>query len=92
MIKNNKFIHIKGEYWRFNNENNKINITIKDSYKLIPMALCEFGRSFKLDVKKEIMPYGIYTEENINKIYVNINEAIETLINQIKNKFYNKEK
>ena len=56
------------------------------------MALCEFGRSFKLDVKKEIMPYGIYTEENINKIYVNINEAIETLINQIKNKFYNKEK
>ena len=44
------------------------NIKIKDSLKLINMPLRNFGNSFKLSVEKEIMPYSIYTEENIVKM------------------------
>ena len=41
--KNNQFIYIKGEFYRYNNPNQSTNITIKDSYRLIPMALSDFG-------------------------------------------------
>ena len=36
------------------------------------MPLRHVGESFKLDVTKDIMPYPIYTQENINKVYVPI--------------------
>ena len=54
----------------------KINLKIKDSNKLIQMKLADFGKSFKLDVQKEIMPYKIYTEENIKKRNIPILKAI----------------
>ena len=53
--KNNKFIQIKGELHRCNNPNQVLQITIKDSYRLIPMALSEFGECFNL-VSKQVMP------------------------------------
>ena len=52
-------------------------ITIKDSYNLISMPLKKFGETFKLDTEKEIMPYAIYTHENIQKQYIPINEALK---------------
>ena len=90
--KNNKFIYIKGEFNRYNNPDQIINITIKDSYRLIPMALSEFGECFKLDVEKEIMPYDLYTEENLNREYVPIKDAIGVITRSIKLKFYKKNK
>ena len=36
------------------------------------MPLRNVGKSFKLDVTKDIMPYPIYTQENMNKVYVPI--------------------
>ena len=39
------------------------------------MSLKKFGKSFNLDVEKEIMPYQLYTQENINKVYVPIFNA-----------------
>ena len=39
---------------------NTITIIIKDSYKLIPMPLRDFGKCFNLDCHKEVMPYGVY--------------------------------
>ena len=44
----------------------KIKIVIKYSYGLIPMALREFGECFKFDCHKEVMPYEIYTYENVS--------------------------
>ena len=38
---------MKGEVQRYNNPNQVIQITIKDSYRLIQMALSEFGECFK---------------------------------------------
>ena len=35
---------------------------------MINMPLKTFGKSFKLDVEKEIMPYQLYTQDNIDKI------------------------
>ena len=39
------------------------------------MPLNKFGKSFKLDVEKEIMPYPLYTQDNIDKVYVPIFNA-----------------
>ena len=53
----------------------KIDIQIKDSVKIINMPLKKFGKSFKLDVEKEIMPYQLYTQDNIDKVYVPVFNA-----------------
>lgn len=90
--KNNKFIQIKGEFHRYNDYKQPVLITIKDSYRLIPMALHEFGECFNLDVSKEVMPYAIYNEENIQKEYVPITEAIEAIKKSIQHKYYTSEK
>jgi len=47
-----------------------LNLEIKDSMKMINMPLKKFGKSFGLDVKKEIMPYDLYSEENVNKTFI----------------------
>ena len=57
-MKRGIFLQIKATYYNPIRKN-KINIIVKDSYKLIPMALREFGKCFKPDVNKEVMPYGV---------------------------------
>jgi len=54
-------------------------VTIKDSYNLISMSLASFGKTFKLDTEKEVIPYTIYTHENIKKQFVPIDEAIKLI-------------
>jgi hypothetical protein len=51
-------------------------ITIKDSYNLITMKLNKFGKTFKLNTEKEVMPYSVYTHENIAKRFVSLNEIL----------------
>ena len=50
--KNNKFMQIKREFHTYNNPNQVIQITFKDSYRIIPMALSDFGECFNFEVKK----------------------------------------
>ena len=45
-------------------------IDILDSYKMIPAPLSSFGKMFKLDQEKEVMPHDLYTEDNVEKRYV----------------------
>jgi hypothetical protein len=52
-------------------------ITIKDSYNLISMPLRNFGKTFKLDTEKEVMPYSVYTHENIAKRFVSLEEILK---------------
>ena len=66
---------------------NKTEIAIKDSYRLIPMALHEFGKCFTLDCHKEIMPYAIYTYENVSLGVCRIQDALNVLKKQDKQQF-----
>lgn len=65
---------------------NNFNIKIKDSYKLITEPLRKFPKMFKLQSKKEAMPYKFYNNDNIedilnNKLY-NINDILPYFKNQ----------
>ena len=46
---------------------------------MIPTALREFGECFKLDCHKEVMPYEIYTYENVSMGVCRIQDAIDVL-------------
>jgi hypothetical protein len=37
-----------------------LKVELKDSLQVIPMRLSEFGETFKLPIKKEVMPYELY--------------------------------
>ena len=45
---------------------NRIKIVAKCSYELIPLPLRGFSECFNLDCHKEVMPYGVYTHQNID--------------------------
>ena len=53
------------------------NIYFRDSYSLIPTGLKKFGPMFKLLIEKEFLPYSIYTDININKRYVKLEEILK---------------
>ena len=44
-----------------------LDIRFMDSYKMIPMALAQFGKSFNIEQKKEVMPYKLYTAEFVEE-------------------------
>ena len=86
IVKGGRFLQIKATY--YNPKAKKtINIIVKDSYKLIPMALIEFGKCFKLDVNKEVMPYNVYTYEHVNMGACSIQSALDTLKDDDKQHF-----
>ena len=58
IVKSYRFLQVTATYYNPIRQNN-IKIVIKNSYRLIPMALREFGECFKLDCHKEVMPYYI---------------------------------
>ena len=54
----------------------ELEIKVKCSLKMINMPLKKFGKCFGLDVKKEIMPYDLYSEENILETYIPLEECL----------------
>ena len=75
MINRSKFL-LRG-YGKFYFGKKKFfQVEIQDSYAIIASPLRDFGKMFQLDVKKEIMPYHIYTQENVKKQYIKI-DAIQ---------------
>ena len=69
------------------NLKNTTNIIVKHSYKLIPMALRYFGKCFKLDVSKEVMPYSVYTYGNVTMGACSIQSALDILKDDDKQHF-----
>lgn len=69
----------------------KLKIYIKCSYHLISAPLKKFGKMFKLEQGKEIMPYDLYNETDaIDKVFFNIDYVLNTYINEDdKNQFLN---
>jgi hypothetical protein len=67
----------------FINGKKKIRIQIKDSYNLISSPLKSFGKMFKLESGKEIMPYDLYNEVgNIKKKFIDIDYVLEKYISK----------
>ena len=61
---------------RYYNYGKYVDIQIRCSLKMINMPLSKFGGAFGLDIKKEIMPYDLYSEENVGKTYVPLDECL----------------
>ena len=57
----------------------KIKIQIQDSYALIPSPLRDFGKMFNLTIKKEILPYNLYTQNNIDEELISLDKCIEAV-------------
>jgi hypothetical protein len=49
-----------------------IKVLLKDSYSVITMPLSKFGKCFGLEQSKEILPYNLYTKNNVNKKFIDI--------------------
>lgn len=64
----------EGFYYNFGKV---VKIEVKDSIKMINMPLRKFGKTFNLKTKKEIMPYNLYSEENVKETYIDINECLK---------------
>jgi hypothetical protein len=71
--KNNGLMSGKSLYYY---KNKCISLNIRDSLKLINMPLSKFGECFNLETEKEIMPYDLYTEENVKKRYVALKDCL----------------
>jgi len=52
---------------------------IKDTYAMIDSKLADFSSMFNLDYGKEIFPYGLYTQDSVQKTIMPISEAIRFL-------------
>ena len=78
IVKSNRFLQIKATYYN-PVAKKKINIIVKYNYKLIPMPLRDFGKCFKLDGHKEVMPYGVYTYENVSMGVCSIQSALYSI-------------
>jgi hypothetical protein len=65
-------------------------IKVKDSYSLISMKLKDFNKNLKLnsDMRKEVISHQLYTQENIDKRFINIDYAVNLLDNDDKEHFY----
>jgi hypothetical protein len=81
LARGNKLISAKGRF-------NDFNIEIKDSYHLITMPLRNFPKVFAIEnTVKEVMPYTLYTDDNITKRYVSIEEALKLVADDEKIQF-----
>ena len=77
-VKGNRFVMVKAsiiiQFIKI-----KIEMVIKDSYRLVPIALRECGECFKLDCHKENMLYEAFTYEKLSKGACCIQDAIDVL-------------
>lgn len=73
LARGNKLISAKGRF-------NDFDIQIKDSYHLITMPLRNFPKVFGIEnTIKEVMPYTLYTDDNILKRHIPIKTALNIL-------------
>ena len=54
---------------------------------LVPMPLRDVGKYFKLDASKEVMPYNVYTYENVNMGACSIQSALCMFKDGVKQQF-----
>ena len=64
-----------------------LGIQIRDSLKMINMPLSKFHSAFDIEAKKEIMPYDLYSEENVEKVWIDINECLSWISDEDKQEY-----
>jgi len=71
--------HVRAVSGTFHNKytGNTINLAFKDSLSVITMPLRDFGKCFKLECEKDVMPYRSYTRESVTNEYASIDDAIK---------------
>jgi hypothetical protein len=77
LSRGNRLISLKGT---FGATQKPMKVEIKDSYHLISMPLKAFPKVFGLADCKEVMPYNLYTKENIDKRFMNIDFVLTNFI------------
>ena len=55
-----------------------IEVKFQDSLNLIDSPLRKFGKMFNLEQSKEVMPYSIYTQENIKYNFISLKKILKT--------------
>jgi len=68
ILKGNRLMGGSGRIYRTKEDYTEI--VFQDSLNLIPSSLRHFGKMFHLKQEKEVMPYDVYTTENIENRYV----------------------
>lgn len=58
-----KFFYKKGEYMK---------IIIKDSYSIAGLGLDKWGKAMKVNSVKQIIPYDIYTNDNVKLVHIDV--------------------
>ena len=81
-----KLLEAKGLFYYAKSKSKKI--IIKDSYSICGLSLANWGKAMKVPSEKEIMPYGLYTKENVNVKNVNIEAVKSACITEYKKKKY----
>ena len=79
LIENGHFlIMAKGSvYSGFGDNKKEHKIIIKDTYRMISIKLQKFGKMFNLPQEKDLMFYDLYTTDNINKRYINLQDCLK---------------
>jgi hypothetical protein len=81
MVKDSFLITAKATF--HNMDTNKfVKLIFKDSYKLIPMRLAEFGKAFGLEQSKEVISHDVYNKKTINKPSIRIYKTLKELNSQ----------
>jgi len=75
MINRSKFL-LRGNGRFYYGKDTYMFVEIQDTYAIISSPLKSFGKMFQLEVKKEIMPYHLYTEANVREKYIPIEKCI----------------
>ena len=86
IVESNRFLQIRATHYNPESKK-KITVIVKASYKLIPIPLRDIGKCFKLDVSNEIIPYNVYTYENVTMGACSIQSASNILKDDDKKQF-----
>ena len=70
-----RFLSVAGLFTDFST-GRKVRLAIRDSYRMIDMPLRAFGKSFQLDIAKEVLPYPLFTPANVALERVPLAEAL----------------
>ena len=86
IVKRNRLLQIKATCFNTVHKH-KNEIIVKGSYKLIPLPLRDFGKCLNLGCHKEVMPYGVYTHQNVNMGACCIQGALDIFRDEAKQQF-----
>lgn len=63
-------MEVKGQFYYAKGKS--INIILRDSYCMISTKLSTFGKMFNIKQEKELIPYSLYTKNNIKDVNVSL--------------------